>query len=138
MTRNPGPEASDDAGALRSVLRADLVAAMKARQPEIVAALRTALAAIDNAETVDATDPAGAPASEHIAGSRAGVGSTEADRRVLPIDELRAILYAQITDHTTAASRYDAYEQQDAAGRLRRQAEALTKYLTDSRTVDRT
>ncbi|GAA0627276.1 hypothetical protein GCM10009547_33550 [Sporichthya brevicatena] len=43
---------------LRARLRADLVAAMKAK-PEVVSALRTTLAAIDNAEAIVAAHAAG-------------------------------------------------------------------------------
>jgi hypothetical protein len=46
-----------DAQELRGVLRRDLTAALKTRQPDVVAALRIAIAAIDNAQAIAA--PAG-------------------------------------------------------------------------------
>lgn len=118
-----------DAQQLRSILRTDLVAAMKAREPDVVSALRTALAAIDNAEAVAVPDSPEMPLSEHVAGARLGVGSTEAERRILSVDEIRALLRAEIADRTAAADGYDTHAQHDAAGRLRRGSDALGKYL---------
>src|SRR5690348_12624376 len=47
-----------DADGLRASLRADLISAMKARDADTVTALRTAIAAIENAEAVEAShDP---------------------------------------------------------------------------------
>ncbi|MET8032007.1 hypothetical protein [Streptomyces sp. NPDC005345] len=123
----PVPE---DAQALRSLLRTDLVAAMKARRTEAVSALRTAIAVIDNAEAVDTPAQASVHAvSEHVAGARTGVGSTEAERRVLSLDDVRALLQAQVDDRTGEADRYDTYGQRDAALRLRREADVLRQYL---------
>ncbi|MFD7792474.1 hypothetical protein [Streptomyces sp. NPDC059759] len=123
----PVPE---DAQALRSLLRTDLVAATKARRTEAVSALRTAIAVIDNAEAVEAPAQASVHAvSEHVAGAGAGVGSTEAERRVLSLDDVRALLQAQVDDRTGEADRYDTHGQRDAALRLRREADVLSRYL---------
>ncbi|MFG2433410.1 hypothetical protein [Streptomyces sp. NPDC048508] len=123
----PVPE---DAQALRSLLRTDLVAAMKARRTEAVSALRTAIAVIDNAEAVETPAQASVHAvSEHVAGAGTGVGSTEAERRVLSLDDVRALLQAQVDDRTGEADRYDTYGQVDAALRLRREADVLSRYL---------
>ena len=118
------------AEALRATLRRDLTAAMKARHPDEVAALRTAIAAIDNAEAV--TAPAAAPAatSAHIAGARAGLGAAEAARRQLTADELRDILRAQLAEYTREADRYAGHGQAAAAERLRNQASLLSRYLS--------
>jgi uncharacterized protein YqeY len=120
----------DDPQTLRSRLRADLVAAMKARQPEVVSALRTTLAAIDNAEAVAVPETSVDVASGPIAGARTGVGSTEASRLDLSIDDLRAILEEQVADWLAAAGQYDTLGRQEAATRLRREADVLEKYLT--------
>ncbi|MFJ8796409.1 hypothetical protein [Streptomyces sp. NPDC102487] len=120
----------EDAQALRSLLRTDLVAAMKARRTEAVSALRTAIAVIDNAEAVDTPAQASVhTVSEHVAGARTGVGSTEAERRILSLDDVRALLQAQVDDRTSEADRYDTYGQRDAALRLRREADVLRQYL---------
>lgn len=118
------------AEALRATLRRDLTAAMKARQPDEVAALRTAIAAIDNAEAV--TGPTAAPAatSAHIAGAREGLGAAEAARRQLTADELRELLRAQLAEYTREADRYVAHGQAASAERLRHQASLLSRYLS--------
>ncbi|WP_306371517.1 GatB/YqeY domain-containing protein [Nocardiopsis sp. CC223A] len=116
---------------LRALLRADLVAAMKARRPEAVSALRTALAAIDNAEAVTAPAGTGAAGSEHVAGASTGVGSTEAPRRVLSAEELHGLLHAQVAERRAEAGRYTDHGRHDAAERLRAEADVLAGYLTD-------
>lgn len=77
MTPDTSPQA------LRDALRRDLTRAMKAREPDAVSALRTAIAAIDNAEAVPAPDDSPATTSGHIAGARAGIDAAEAARRNL-------------------------------------------------------
>jgi uncharacterized protein YqeY len=106
-------------------MRADLVAAMKARQPETVAALRTAIAALDNAAAVEVLETAPEDGSAHVAGARAGVGATEAQRRALPFDEVRTLLRQQVDERVTEAERWKSHGRDDAAGRLRRKAAAL-------------
>jgi hypothetical protein len=102
---------------------------MKARDSDAVAALRTAIAAMDNAEAVAAPDTSPPAASAHIAGARGGAGSTEAARRQLDASRLRAILHDQITEHAREADRYDVLGQADTAQRLRRRARLLAGYL---------
>ena len=125
------PESGHDAGprALRDALRRDLVGAMKARQPDAVAALRTAIAAIDNAEAVPAPETSPATTSSHFAGARSGVGAAEAARLDLSDTQQRSILRDQITGYTTEADRYEALGQPAAARRLRDQARLLAAYL---------
>ena len=114
---------------LRSALRADLVAAMKARRPEVVSALRTAIAALDNAEAVAVPDTPAESVSEHVAGVSIGVGSTETERRALSVEEVRTLLRSQIEERVTEAERYESLGRSDAAQRLRIEADALRKYL---------
>jgi hypothetical protein len=111
-------------------MRADLRAAMKARRREDVSALRTALAALDNAEGVAPVDTPATETSEHVAGARAGVGSAEVARRVLSADDVRALLREQIEERRTEAGRYDTGGHGEAADRLRREADVLDTYLT--------
>lgn len=119
------PETVQD---LRSALRADLLTAMKARRSEVVSALRTALAAVDNAEAVAVPNAPMESASEHVAGAGIGVGSTETERRTLSIDEVRSLLRVQVQERVTEAELYDSYGRSEAAERLRREADALRKY----------
>jgi len=120
---------TDDAQALRAALRLGLTTAMKSRDRDALAALRTAIAAIDNAEAVPAPEAAPPATSAHIAGARSGLGAAEAARRELSASELQDIVRGQISEHTLEADRYDALGQVDSAERLRRQAHALAPYL---------
>ena len=59
---------------MRARLRQDLTAAMKARDAVAVTALRSAIAAIDNAEAVEVPGEPTAPVgSEHFAGAVPGL-----------------------------------------------------------------
>lgn len=118
----------EDVHDLRAMLRADLLVAMKARHPEVVSALRTALAAWDNAEAVTVPKVQQEGGSEHLASARAGVGAAEVERRVLPVEEARALLRRQVEERVEEAERYDSHGRNEAAERLRREADALRKY----------
>jgi uncharacterized protein len=102
-----------DADTMRTALRRDLMAAMKIRDTAHVAALRTAIAAIDNAESVDT----------------AGVTATEVQRRQLSADQVRAVLAEHIDGYAVEAQGYDAVGQTGPAERLRRQAALLRRHL---------
>jgi poly-gamma-glutamate capsule biosynthesis protein CapA/YwtB (metallophosphatase superfamily) len=83
-------------------MRGDLIAAMKARDDLAVVALRSAIAAIDDAEAIDVDRTASRDAnSEHIAGASAGVGSTEVPRRVLSDADEHAVVRAQAEERST-------------------------------------
>ena len=88
-------------------LRADLTVGLKAQDRVTVAALRSALTALDNAGAVEAP-AARAEGSEHIAGTTAGVGSTDIARRVLSEDDVRTILRSVADEHSRAAGEYAA------------------------------
>jgi hypothetical protein len=118
-----GPPGFGGTAEVRAALRRGLTAALKARDPDTVAALRVAIAAIDNAEAVPAPD------SSASALGLTGLGAGEASRRQLSAVEVRDILNAQVTERVAEANQYDALGQSDAAERLRRQARALAPYL---------
>ena len=129
MTMPAEPARDNGPRALRAAMRRDLVSAIKTRQPDAVAALRAAIAAIDNAEAVPAPEASRAATSGHIVGARAGLGAAEAARRDLSDSDQRAILRDKITGYTAEADRYEALGQPDAAARLRTQARLLSAYL---------
>jgi hypothetical protein len=104
-------------------------AALKARDAEALAALRTAIAAIDNAEAIATTDARRPVTSADIAGASSGVGSTEAVRQSLSPGQLRDIVREQITEYAREADRYDALGQPDAAYRLRHRARILADHV---------
>jgi len=123
-------EPPDDPQALRSRMRADLVAAMKARQPDAVAALRLVLAAFDNAEAVlTSALSRDEVTSEFVAGAGAGLGAAEVSRRELTLDDLHDILRAQIGEWTAEAHALESYGRADAAARSLREADLVRTYL---------
>jgi hypothetical protein len=89
---------------IRSRLRRALTGALKARDAAAASALRTALGAIGNAETV-APGPVQAPGtgSIHVAGAVAGLGAAEAPRRTLTEGEVAGIVRAEITEREAGA-----------------------------------
>ncbi len=126
---SPEPTQGNGPPTLRATLRHHLASAMRAREPDAVSALRTAIAAIDNAEAVPAPEASQATTSAHFAGARAGVGAAETARLNLSDSQQLAILRDQVTGYTTEAARYEALGQQAAAARLRAQARLLAAFL---------
>lgn len=111
-------------------LRRDLTAALKARDSVTVAALRSALAALDNAGAVEA--PASrVEGTEHFAGTTPGVGATDAARRVLGDHDAREILRSQVEEHRRSADEYARLGRQDIAELRRTEAAVLAAYLDD-------
>lgn len=106
-------------------LRTALRAAMRARDAVAVSALRSTLAALDNATAVPASGFLG-PGSEHVAGAAVGVGAAEAPRRELTEAEALAVVRAEIAERLAAA---DTYGPGPAADRLRAGADKLTALL---------
>lgn len=115
---------------MRANLRADLTAALKARNRAAVTALRSALAAIDNAEAVPVDDPLdSASGNVHGAGSAIGLGAAEAERRHLTEADLRSIVENEVSERSAAAQEYEQLGRTDLAQRLRAEAEVLSRYL---------
>jgi len=123
---------------LRDRLSRALPAAMKARDRLAMTALRSALAAIDNAGAVDPTQAAstgsglGAARAAHseFAGTVAGVGAAEVKRRSLSQAQMEAIVRTEIADRETAATGYERAGQLQHAERLRAEAKVLRSHLT--------
>ena len=142
MTR-PG---DDD---LRERLRRALPAAMKARDRTAVTALRSALAEIDNAEAfdpdeaaaegmLDLLEPAGwEPADADdvdaahpgFAGTVAGAGATEVERRSLTPKQVEGIVRAEIETREEAATVLEGVGKHEHAERVRAEARVLTTFL---------
>ena len=129
MTPEPAPGQAPSGQTVRATLRHGLTTALKARDAEALAALRTAIAAIDNAEAIATTDTQRPVTSADIAGASSGVGSTEAVRRSLNSGQLRDIMREQIAEYAREADRYDALGRPDAADRLRYRAGILAAHL---------
>ncbi len=88
-------------------------------------ALRSALAAIGNAEAVLPRPGPGPAGSAHVAGAVEGLGAGEAERRVLTEADLGEIVQAEITERRAAAGQYEQAGRSDRAERLRREADVL-------------
>ncbi len=111
-------------------LRRGLAAAMKRRDAVAVAALRSALAAIDNAETTDVSR-APRPGQGHapVASTVAGLGAGEVERRQLTEVDLEDIVRRGVRERLAAAAEYQHTGHPDHAERLRREADVLTVHL---------
>ena len=120
-----------DGGTLRGRLRDALPAAMKARDGAAVTALRSALAAIDNAEAVEPAPGRSLLAAGHadLAGTVAGLGAAEVERRHLQEAEVEQIVQAEVADRRAAADAYERAGQAERAGRLRAEADVLSSHL---------
>lgn len=117
---------------MRTSLRRDLTAALKARDRVAVAALRSALAAIENAEAVPANHASLSNAEgEHIARGAVGVGAAEADRLHLSDTDLHAIVATEVQERSATASEYEQAGRTDLAQRLRSEADVLRSYLSE-------
>ena len=112
---------------LRQRLRDALPDAVRARDRVALAALRSALAAIENAEAVDG--PAAAPGSLAIEQSPVGPGATEMARRVLTEEQMAAIVRSEVDEREAAARSYDDAGRSERAERLRAEARVLSSHL---------
>jgi uncharacterized protein len=113
---------------IREQLRGALPGAMKARDAVAVAALRSALAAIENAEAVDSSI---APVQHaHIAGGVVGVGAADVQRRTLTQTQMEAIIRAEVSDRQAAERDYRHAGQRERAERLRGEVDVLLSYLS--------
>jgi uncharacterized protein len=106
-------------------LQTALRVALKQRDAAAVSALRSALAAIGNAEALPAPAGQRGGAGRYVAGSIAGLGAAEASRRVLTEAEIGDIVISEIAERRAAAARYEQAGHADRADRLRREADAL-------------
>ncbi|MEY9909045.1 uncharacterized protein YqeY [Catenulispora sp. MAP12-49] len=121
MTEQPAPNPTP----LRDRLRAALPIALKARDRATASTLRAALAAIENAEAVDAGDVrAGA-----IEASAVGIGAAEAARRELSEADVAAIVRAEIAEREHAAEVYQASGQSAKAEELLAGAAVLVGFV---------
>jgi len=113
--------------AVRQRLQTALGAALKGRDRIAASALRSALAAIDNASAVPAgRAPAVSPSSPDVAGAVAGLGAAEAQRRHLSEAEIEEIVRTEVAERHAAALTYEQAGQREQAERLRQEAQVLT------------
>ncbi|AEW98355.1 GatB/YqeY domain-containing protein [Streptantibioticus cattleyicolor] len=100
---------------------------MRARDKAAVSALRSTLAALDNAEAVPVDDDRmRGGALEH---SPLGAGTTEAVRRELTESTVADIVRAEATERLEAAAQLTTPAHADRAARLRAEASVLVGFL---------
>ncbi|WP_193789949.1 GatB/YqeY domain-containing protein [Streptomonospora alba] len=114
---------------MRTHLRRDLTAALKNRDKVAASALRSALAAIENAESSGVDSAVPADGGEHVAGAAVGVGAAEAERRVLTESDVHAVVAREVSERSASAQEYVRLGREDAADRLRAEADVLSRYL---------
>ena len=115
---------------IRQRLQLALREALKARDTIATSALRSALAAIDNAGAVPpAPAPAAGAGGPHVAGAVAGLGAAEAERRSLTAAEVEEIVRTEVAERQAAARDYDRVGHAEQADRLRREADVLMSVI---------
>jgi uncharacterized protein YqeY len=117
------------ASSIQALLRNALTEALSSRDSVAVAALRSALSAIANAEAVPSANGSRVVGSEHVAGAVAGLGAGDAARRDLTEPDVAAIVAAEISDRRSAAGEYELLGRSDRSVRLRREADVLADLL---------
>ena len=120
-----GSESSD----LRQALRDALPGAMKARDTPARNAIRSALAAIENAEAVAPAEQSPLIAGEHVAGASVGVGATESAPAELDNEHILEIVTSERDDRLRAAADYRQAGATEQAERLEAEAAALDAFL---------
>ncbi len=117
------PEPTPD---VRAALRGELRQRMRARDKVAVQVIRTALAAIENAEA----QPLPSPGATEL--QLAPAGPAEVDRRVVTDGDARAIVAVEVDELVEAARGYRAVGQDAAADTVDAQAVVLREVLAGS------
>lgn len=110
-------------------MRQALPEAMRARDKAAVSALRSTLAALDNAEAVPVGE-AGTRGSA-LEQSPVGAGATEMVRRELSECGVVDIVRAEVAERLEAAEQLTAPVHADRVARLRAEAAVLLRFLDD-------
>jgi uncharacterized protein len=114
---------------LRARLRSGLKDALKARNRPALDALRSALAAIGNAEAAETTHTQRVSSSEYVAGAVVGVGAGEVPRRHLSDDDIERVVLDEISALRDAAAQARDRGQEQVAASLSAEAEVLAAYV---------
>ena len=116
---------------LRVGLRHRLSEAVRDHDRIALAALREAIAALDNAEAVPTDADVNAQVGQYIAGGVVGLGAGEAERRTLDVAAQQAVVTAIIDARLAAASTYQGHGQTARAADLRSGAEILITIMRE-------
>jgi uncharacterized protein YqeY len=104
-------------------MRADLEVAMRARDQVAVRALRTAVAAIANAEAPPASVDTRSSADEPVVGAL-----VEHARLELGPEDVARVLAHEIADREDTIAQFDAHGRGDEAAELRAELAVLRRY----------
>ena len=88
--------------------------------------MRSAIAALENAEAVPASQGVAPATSRHVAGAAIGIGAAEAERLALDEAEESAILRAEVDSLLEAAREYESVGHADRAVEARTAASELS------------
>ena len=116
--------ARDPAGEMKSRIRSDLAGAMRGKRAAEIAALRTLIGAIDNAQAPPAGDR-----HDQYRVARFGDASVEVQRKKLTKGELDQLITNEIEIRLAAAKTLLGAGANDKAQILIREAELLGHYL---------
>jgi uncharacterized protein YqeY len=112
----------DPAEQFTTRLRADLKAAMQARQTNETRTLRALIGAIDNAQSIPVAD---GPYQPRAFGDPAG----EVPRRTLSEADLQALLRHEVVERRAVADEIERFGQAERAAALRAEAVLVERYL---------
>jgi uncharacterized protein YqeY len=120
--------------AIESALQAELTSAMRRRDAPVVAALRTALAALANAQAVPAPEmpPTHSVGTAHVAGATQGLGAAEVPRLTLTEQNRLSIVAREAAELTDRVERLTRLCRRDEADGARRALSVLTNVLDAS------
>lgn len=110
--------------AIREALRADLKSAMLCKDRLRAALVRTLIAAIDNAEAVEATAQQQGESFRKL-----GDPSGEVARRALTAEDIAAVLEREVASRLEAAAQYRARGNDMEAAQLEAEAQVAATYL---------
>lgn len=116
-------------------MRAALKDAIRARDKAAMSALRSTLAAIDDAEAVAHNTVDGQPvpaARGAVAKAASGVGATDVPRRVVGPQQVTTIVRAAIAEREAAAAQYADFGHDETAATLRHEARVLRPFADDA------
>jgi uncharacterized protein len=115
---------------LRVALRNRLTAAMRARDRQTAGAIRSVLAALENAEAPPET-PHGTrvATSEHVALATVGLGAGEAPRRLLSADDERIVVELEVAELRSASATLASAGRDERASELMQMAETVEDIL---------
>jgi uncharacterized protein len=115
--------------AIRDRLHQALRDALRARDTIASSALRSGLAALDNASAVPTGTGSAVAGGARFAGALTGLGAGEVPRRSLAPGEAEQIVRAEIAEREAAAAGYERAGHDEQARRLRQEARILASAM---------